>query len=245
MSTMAQTVSRPATNRNSDRIFFPLLTIAIIVIVFLGFSRTYFMAGMMLAPLPNALIHIHGAVFTSWLVMLAVQTGLVAGGRTDIHRKLGMWGFGLACLMVVVGLLAATDQLRRGKVVVGLDAETFYVIPITDMLIFGTLTGLSFRARRKPAVHKRLLMIGSIALLGAAVAHMQYAWIQSSHWHADMVSYSLLVALMVYDWASTGWVQKVTVWASVAVIVVQQLRVPLGFSPPWHAFAHFMGRLGI
>ncbi|MDR3735541.1 MAG: hypothetical protein P4L10_08405, partial [Acidobacteriaceae bacterium] len=220
-------------------------TIAIMVIVFLGFSRTYYTAGMVLAPLPNVLIHVHGAAFTGWLVMLAVQTGLVAGGRTDIHRKLGMWGFGLACLMVALGLLAAADQVHRGHPTLGLDPETFSIIPVTAVLLFATFVALAYRARRKPAVHKRLIMIGTIAILDAAVFRMRYAWIQSSHWHADAVSYSLLAAIMVYDWATTGRVQKVTVWASVAVVVVQQLRVPLGFSPPWHALAHAMGRLGI
>lgn len=241
MSTIAQPYARPAqTNRSTDRIFFPLLTLVILVIVFLGFSRTYYTAGMVLAPLPNALIHVHGAAFTGWLLMLAVQTGLVAGGRTDIHRKLGLWGFGLACLMVVLGLLAATDQLRRGHGTLGLDPATFYIIPVSDILTFAVLTGLSFRARRRPAAHKRLLMIGTIGMLDAAVYRMPYAFTRSSHWHADAVSYALLLALMLYDLASTYRVQKATLWASLAVIVVQQVRVPLGFSPPWHAFAHMM-----
>jgi hypothetical protein len=58
--------------------------------VFVGFSRTYYLAGIFKAPLPNLLVHIHGAVFTTWILLLVTQTSLVAADRVDIHRRLGL-----------------------------------------------------------------------------------------------------------------------------------------------------------
>jgi hypothetical protein len=58
-------------------------------------------------PLPP-LLHIHGAVFSSWMLLLIVQTSLVAAGRVDLHRRLGLLGFFLACLLVCLSLLVAT-----------------------------------------------------------------------------------------------------------------------------------------
>ena len=53
-------------------------------------------------------------MFSCWILLLIVQTSLVAAGRVDVHRRLGLLGLRLACLMVVLGLLAATDfQVRH------------------------------------------------------------------------------------------------------------------------------------
>jgi hypothetical protein len=60
--------------------------------VFAGFARTYFLAGFAHAPLPNLLIHVHGAAFSYWILLLVVQASLVYAGRVDIHRRLGIAG---------------------------------------------------------------------------------------------------------------------------------------------------------
>src|ERR1017187_8106486 len=96
-----------------DRYFFPGMAVLILGTVFLGFGKTYFLAGVFQAPLPSRLIHLHGAVFSSWVLLLIVQTSLVASDRVDLHRRLGLVGFGVASLMVILGILAATDSLRR------------------------------------------------------------------------------------------------------------------------------------
>src|SRR5947207_15350077 len=100
-------------NRRYERYFFSGMSVLILGTVFLGFAKTYFLAGVFRAPLPSWVIHIHGAAFTSWVLFLIVQTSLVSAGRIDVHRRLGMVGFGLACVMVVLGAMAGTDLLRR------------------------------------------------------------------------------------------------------------------------------------
>ncbi len=128
------------------------------------------LAGVFKAPLPSLIIHIHGVVFSSWILLLLAQTSLVAVGLVDLHRPLGLLGFGLACLLVIVGLLAATDSLARHFAAgePGVGARAFYAIPITDMLIFATLIYFAFRQRFNPSAHKRLILIATITLLDAA-----------------------------------------------------------------------------
>ncbi|HLV93989.1 MAG TPA: hypothetical protein VKS44_02260 [Candidatus Acidoferrales bacterium] len=98
----------------SDDFFFSGMALLLLATVFVGFARTYSLAGVFRAPLPAAIIHVHGAAFSCWILLLIAQTSLVVAGRVDIHRKLGLAGFGLACLMLVLGLLAATNSLSRG-----------------------------------------------------------------------------------------------------------------------------------
>ncbi|MGA7360992.1 MAG: hypothetical protein WBW70_19215, partial [Candidatus Sulfotelmatobacter sp.] len=92
MATAALPRSNPqrfAVNGQVDNYFSPGIAILILVTVFVGFARSYFLAGVFRAPLPNLLIHIHGAVFSSWIFLLITQTLLVSAGRVDIHRWLG------------------------------------------------------------------------------------------------------------------------------------------------------------
>jgi hypothetical protein len=213
--------------------------------VFAGFARTYYLAGVFRAPLPNLLIHIHGAVFSAWILLLIAQTSLVAVGRVDLHRRLGLLGFGLACLMVILGLMAATDGLVRhdapGEKGVGVKA--FYAVPIADMLVFATLIYFGFRKRSNPATHKRLMMVATIMILDAAFIRWP---IPAAWWDlqaAQMSSYLFLLLLVGYDLWSTGKVHRATLWASVFLIVLQQVRIPIGRTAVWQSFATWVQNL--
>src|SRR5437870_5878927 len=100
-------------NHRLENLFFSGMAVLILGTVFLGFARSYYLAGVFKAPLPNLIVHIHGAVFSSWILLLIAQTSLVAAGRVGVHRRLGPSGFGLACLVVMPGVLVATENLIR------------------------------------------------------------------------------------------------------------------------------------
>src|ERR1700704_720904 len=133
--------------RRFDHVFFSGMALLLLATVFVGFAPTYYMAGVFSAPLPSWIIHLHGAAFSCWILLLVTQTSLVSAGRVDIHRRLGIAGFLLACLMVVLGVSAATDTLLRSGGPLGRDVQAFYIVPLTDMAIFATLIFFAFRAR--------------------------------------------------------------------------------------------------
>src|SRR6266478_2143961 len=188
-----------------DRYFFPGLALLVLATVFWGFARSYFLAGVFKAPLPNWLIHLHGAAFTSWILLLIAQTTLVSAHRVDVHREL--------------------------------DPKTFYIIPLTDMLIFGTLVLLAFRTRSNPPAHKRLILVATTALMLAAVARWPIPFIQHHPlWVAELFTYGFLALLLAYDVYSTGKMHRVTIWASAFLIAVQRVRVPLGETAAWQGF---------
>jgi hypothetical protein len=116
--------------RRFDHFFFSAMALLMLATVFLGFARTYYLAGGFHAPLPSLIIHLHGAAFSCWILLLVTQTSLVSAGRVDIHRRLGIAGFFLACLMVILGVLAATDSLVREAGPAGRDPKVFYIHPV-------------------------------------------------------------------------------------------------------------------
>src|SRR4029077_14947095 len=80
------TVALPAMRHRFDNLFSTGMLLVMLGTVFLAFAKTYFLAGVFRAPLPNLLIHMHGVAFTSWMLLLITQKSLVSAGRVDIHR---------------------------------------------------------------------------------------------------------------------------------------------------------------
>jgi len=102
------------TGKRRDHIFYTGLAVVAAAIVFAGFARTYYLRDLFGGPPLPPLVHLHGALFTSWLVLLLSQVTLVAAKRTHIHRRLGVAGGVLAAFMIVVGTITAIQAARRG-----------------------------------------------------------------------------------------------------------------------------------
>jgi hypothetical protein len=67
------------------------MALASALTVFTGFARTYYLRSVFDGPaVPTPLVHLHGAVFTAWILVFVAQTSLVAARRTDLHRRLGV-----------------------------------------------------------------------------------------------------------------------------------------------------------
>jgi FtsH-binding integral membrane protein len=243
---MATTIAHPETpattapqlpGRRFDHLFFSGMSLLMLATVFVGFAHTYYLAGVFHAPLPSLIIHVHGAAFSCWVLLLLTQTSLVSAGRVDIHRRLGIAGFVLACLMVVLGVLAATDSLVREAGAARRDPRFFYIIPLTDMLVFATLVYFAFRNRFNAAAHKRLILIATTGLIIAAIARWPWAFVHRQNPKAALIVYLYLLILVAYDLWSTHKVHRATLWGSAFLIFVYQIRLVIGKTEAWLAFA--------
>lgn len=249
MSTIAMRPIQPAKQarlvpgRRFDHLFFSSMALLLLATVFLGFARTYYLAGIFRAPLPSLIIHLHGAAFSCWILLLVTQTSLVSAGRVNIHRRLGIAGFLWACLMVILGVLAATDSLARNAGPPGGDPKFFYIIPLTDILIFATLIFFAFRDRSNPSAHKRLIFVGTVALMTAAIARWPI-WSHRNPFVAALCSYVFLLILVTYDLWSTRKLHRATIWAGAFLIFIQQIRIPIGHTAAWHSFATWARAIG-
>jgi hypothetical protein len=209
-----------------DALFFPGMALLVLATVFAGFAPTYYLAGLFHAPLPSTIIHVHGAVFSCWVLLLITQTSLVSAGRVDIHRRLGIAGMLLACLMVVVGVWAATDALVR-NFPPGKDAKAFFIVPITDMVVFPTLIFFAFRARFNPPMHKRLILVATVALMTAPIARLPFEFVHRKPPRAHLGAYIFLLLLIVYDLFSLRRVHRATLWAGGFLVFMQQISAPI------------------
>ena len=232
--------------RKYDRQFFFAITLLLVVVVAIGFGPTYYLAGVFRAPLPSRIVHIHGAVFSTWMILLVVQTGLISARRVEWHRKLGVAGFVLACGMVLTVLLTAADFAMRAKAKPNSEALlTLLVVPFTDAAAFAVLAGLAYALRKNTAAHKRLIIIATAGLTRAALVRWHVP-ILFQHQHAAYTAtYVFLVLLSTYDLWSTHKIHRATIWGSVFLILMGQIGGFIGPTEPWHAFAHWVQSWGI
>ena len=90
--------SQPAAWRR-ERAFFTIVPLAMFAVVIAGFAPTYYLKGLYGTPALSPLFHLHGLLFTSWMILLIAQPVLVSIRRTDIHRRIGRVGGWLTAAM--------------------------------------------------------------------------------------------------------------------------------------------------
>ena len=235
-------VHRPV-NRTAERIFFSSMAMLLCAVVFVGFSPTYFRAGMLRAPLPSPILHVHGAVFTLWMTLYLVQTALISARRVAWHRSLGIIAFCLPPVMILLGVIAAIDALGR-KVSIGpLDPAVSSAIPLIGIVGFSIVIFASWRARRKPDSHKRLILLATMALTEAAFGRFPWSQIGFPQAAGAVTGLGILILLLIaYDLVSLHRIHRTTLWAAPLIFAFGAFSVPIGMTPAWHSFAGFLAR---
>lgn len=157
--------------RLADRKLFLTAAVAFPLIVLIGYFRSYY--GSFLFDVPsvaNSLVHAHGLVMSVWVLYFTAQALLIRTKNVKLHMTLGVAGIGLAALVVVVGMATACDaQLVRGAAPPGVNPHAFFILPVSDMLLFVTFFAGAIYYRKRKAEHKCLMLLTAIAFLPAAL----------------------------------------------------------------------------
>lgn len=245
----ATTTSTTHSERRNPRRFYIIMGSAAVLVVVVGFSGSFYGVATGTKSM-TPLVQLHAAVFSAWLVLYLVQTGLVASGRTALHRQLGITGLVLAVAVVGVGCQTAITAARRGYDIT-LDGKNddplrFLVFTLGDLLSFAILIAAALWYRQRPEVHKRLMLLATVGpMMSAALVHV---WVQfpivaarPPLFLASMAS--LLFAGAVYDRVSCGRFHPVSLRGAVILFVWGNVRAfVIGPSAAWHRFAEWLIR---
>src|SRR5436190_21416450 len=120
----------PRSLESQGRLFHTGMAVALLLTAVAGFGPTYFFKPIHPSPPLPPLLHVHGMVFTAWLVLLIVQSGLVRAERADLHKRLGLFGAALAVGVVILGFLVAREAARRGTSADGMSPLAFMIFPL-------------------------------------------------------------------------------------------------------------------
>ena len=224
--------------RRAERIFYTAMSVAILITVFAGFSRTFFLRPyFQTQPLLPFLIA-HGIIFSSWIVLFLTQTTLIAAKRTRLHMRLGIAGGVLASLMLIIGVYTSLVRAKGPSPIPDVNPLSFLTIPLGDMLLFGILVGAALYFRRRPDTHKRLMLLSTIAILPAAVARLPIGFIETG---GPLVFFGVsdlfILPLLVFDIVTRGRPHRATLLGAALIVISHPLRMVLGGTQAWLAFA--------
>lgn len=219
--------------------YFVAVYITMLVVVLAAFSPTFFLRNYVQQPpvlampqLPTAFI-VHGIILTAWYSFLVLQSGLIRVRKVRTHQMLGIAGMGLAAAVVASTVVIVYRFPGRMKDLsqqlgIGIDElepglSVILWMDIFLIVLFVGLMTVGFLKRRRPEVHKRVMVYAGITFLFAATARL--GSIVSDAVVADaglIVNFGLLigltVSLLIYDkWATgrvtlTSWTCFLSYW---------------------------------
>ena len=231
-----------------DRLFYGGMAVAMALTVFVGFASSYYLRLLYGGPTTTIsgspftrLVHIHGALFTAWVVLFIVQTALVAGRRVALHRRLGIAGALLAATMIIVGTLTAIAAAARNSAPAGVDPLVFLVVPLFDMVLFATFIITALIKRRDRESHKRLMLLAYVSIIVAAVARLP-GMLPLGPLGFFGVSFVFIVIGAAYDAFSRRQVHRVYMWGGALFAISVPVRLAISGTPAWRAFAEWVTR---
>lgn len=234
------------TNRNTRSGWFYLsISLASIVLIFTGFARSYYLRSAFGFPALPGFLHLHGLVMTLWFVLFFLQAWLITVRRTRLHRQLGTFGVGLAVLMVAVTSTAVIRAAHRGFTAFPetVDWPGFMLLSIGVVLTFAILFFAAVCLRKRITIHKRLMVLASISIWGAAISRLPLHFIETgSLWTSVAVGDACVLTCAAIDSVRNRRVNPAFLWGGLLILCSHPLFVWVGNTPTWARLATWLLR---
>ncbi|HEV2617497.1 MAG TPA: hypothetical protein VGU63_12905 [Candidatus Acidoferrales bacterium] len=168
--------SAPTNPVKSRGNFYTWVAVATFLIVFAGFARTYYLKALFGTPALPLLLHLHGLIFTLWFALFFIQVRLIARHRVDLHRRLGIFGAVLAPLAACMAMGVSIHAGRRSYLANPASFASHnlrpFALDLGSSLTFAFLVAAALYFRRRPGIHKRLMVLASCGLLLPGVGRL-------------------------------------------------------------------------
>jgi hypothetical protein len=228
------TAETPLAQHRYWRLSFHLgMTLVMAAFVFAGFGMTYWfpMATGTFRPAPPV-VHVHGWVYSAWMVLLITQAAVVNARNMTLHRTLGMFGIALATSVLFMGLTITLLGLRGGMSRAAQSPDFFDAMYLSYMAIlgFGLLFTLAMRHTRQPEVHRQLILFAVLPLLPPGINrfymvpfHLPQIPVLPLYLTLDAMG----IAILVHEWRRNGRIGVYSMVGAGWLLMQQCLHVPV------------------
>jgi uncharacterized membrane protein YozB (DUF420 family) len=226
---------------NPERRFYQWMVTAVIAMIVLGFVRTFFLRPLFPAVhAPKEIyFYLHGVVFTLWLALLFTQVTLVGAGNIALHRRLGLAGFVLLPLMVLLGVIGGVIAAHRpgGFVDIATPPLEFLVVPYADLVVFSGFAIAALLLRGRPQAHKRLMLLAAIGIAEVGIARWPFEPYVSTPSAAMWTTAALVIPMIAWDFTSRGRIHPATAVGAAVLVAEGPVREAISHTGWWLAFA--------
>lgn len=186
------------------------------------------------------IIHLHALAYTSWLLLLAVQVWLVRTKRVAVHRRFGVAALLLIPLMLVLGPAAVISQVSTNPYMP--DRWIAWMsVQFTNAFGSAVLLAAGFLKRRDASAHKRLMLMGTIAVTEPGFGRIWLLPLQARlgegyvpfYFSAYIGTLMLVLAVGAYDLATRRRLHPAYVGAALWIFANEALADWLFYQPFW------------
>jgi hypothetical protein len=230
--------------RRFDRHLYLGASLVFFALVFWTFARTFYLKSFFGTPPLSLLLHIHGAVMTGWVVLLVVQTSLIAAHRVQLHRRLGVFGAAWAALVVSLGsitTLHAAVREVRGHTDFAAAQVTITSLDLLQMLFFAGFVTIAIWQRHRPDYHKRLMLLTIACMLPDALARLPVSFM--THATEAELNLRIMVGLDAFIVICVGldtlWRRRLHpafAWGALLFVGAFHVALYVTKTPAWIAF---------
>jgi hypothetical protein len=230
MQPIAASVWSPASDRKVYAVWIAVVWAAVLAGFGLDFARY-----LGEVPAPPMILHVHAAFYVLWLALVTLQILWVEVGKLRWHMQLGWLTVAVSVLMVPLGLTAAfVDQARQ---VAQPDyAPQFLSLEFEEAIAFSVFMVGGVIYRRRPAAHKRLMLIAAIAISDAGFARIMktdvpglFGWWLQYFWGIFL----LLIAMGAWDLWRRRRIHPALLFGAALLWSGEIVATILNFSPTW------------
>ncbi len=215
--------------RRLDHRFYLGMALAMGFGVFAGFTRTYYARSYFHSPAIPFWVHVHGAVFTGWMLFYILQCLLAMFGGMKLHRSLGIVGGLLASGVVITGSAIAIRQAREGRFFPFPDSYSSLTISFGQMALFAVFIYLSLKMRRDSEAHKRFILMATQLFFFPAFGRL----LQGIGPVPLVLALCLYFAGPIYDRVTRGSVHRVYRWGvPLLILTMPPFAVLASHAPP-------------
>jgi uncharacterized membrane protein len=222
-----------------DRNFFLIFLAVCWLGVALGFIHPALKryAGQADYPAP-LILQIHATSFAAWLLLLTAQITLIRTRNPLLHMKLGLIGFALVPIMAVSAFFSEVYS-QRFYFVHPPNSQAFFILPIFYVIAFTTLAAAALASRCNPGAHKRLILLATTIIVGAAYARWwgRYTPIPDTLGGMLINTFAgtdlLLAFALGYDWLTRRRLHPVYELAVPLIVTAEVATTFISHSPRW------------
>jgi hypothetical protein len=148
--------------------------------MFVGFMPFYLSGrgqhDRVIAPAIFTLVAVHGLAITGWYVLALAQSLLIANRNHRVHMKLGWSAVGLGLVIAYTGVMVAIRSVQGAPefVFFGMAYPDFLLVMFAEIAVFTALLVAGLGRRKRPAIHRSMMLLASLSLLLGATARMPW-----------------------------------------------------------------------
>ena len=231
--------------RLAERKLFLAAAVGFPLVVLAGYFKSYYFSSFFAdaRPIANSLVHVHGLIMSAWVLYFVTQVALIRSKNVKLHMTMGMAGVALALIVIVTGMATAYDALLvRGAAPPGVNPHSFFIFPVSDMVLFVVLFAAAIYFRKRPTEHKTLMLLTAINFVPAALFRIPVVPPEYTVWWAFGTPALLAIAILAWHTWKHHKLNKVFAAGVALLLAAVPLRPIISETNAWLSFVGWLAQ---